>query len=158
VFFIIFNLLKGKSYEIKKLVLLFFIYYFLLRALLYLILIPLELSTSGKSGMHNLQFSGGQYHNIAILMLVILVITYLNNKSINLKFENFFAWLLYIITVVLSYSRVGILLLVLYIIIYYFFFTKKNIKHYLITTFTIVVIYFSIRFINLDFEGSLIFQ
>jgi hypothetical protein len=156
VFFIISNLLKDKSNKTRKAVILFFIYYFLLRALVYLILIPLELSTSGKLGVHNLQFSGGQYHNIAILMLIILAITYLNSNTFNLRYEQFFAWSLYVITIFLSYSRVGILLLLIYLFVYFIIIAQNKLKHYFAIGLASLIFSNFINFIN--FNDSLFFQ
>lgn len=158
IFFLIYNILRNGTQVVAKYIIIMFIYYFLFRALLYLLLIPFEISFSGKIGVHNLQFSGGQYHNIAILILILLLIEYLEKIGICLNFEKRIAWILYISTTVLSFSRVGIILLFLYVIIQNLFLNQSKLKSIFYYCLFFLFILLSLQFISTEYEDNLVFQ
>jgi hypothetical protein len=87
----------------------FVMYYILFKYSLYIVLIPVEVRLNAKMNWAGLQFSGGQYNSIAILILT-LIIMYVG-RSLGLKIKGFFIYfakVLFLATVLLSFSRGGL--------------------------------------------------
>tara|TARA_A100001011_G_scaffold334710_1_gene363186 strand:+ start:985 stop:2202 length:1218 start_codon:yes stop_codon:yes gene_type:complete len=85
------------------------IFYALFKYSLYIIMIPLEVYLNSRANIAGLQFSGGQYNSIAILIMI-LIILYVG-KSIGLKIKKHFityAKFLFFTTVLLSFSKGGL--------------------------------------------------
>lgn len=132
----------------KHLIFKLFIYYFLLRSVTYIILIPLELSSSDKEGFHNLQFTGGQYHNVGIMFLLSVIVNYLHRiDNYIYKKERIITFILLFVTVLLSFSRVGIILFLIYIS---FNFVNINFKKVLYLLSFGLILYTSFHFFNLE--------
>ncbi len=96
-------------------------YYVIFKTTLYLILIPLELATLSNGGFSILQFTGGQYHNIGILLLTLSYAYYFGTNTNIIKILNF----LLFITIILSFSRVAILVYLIVLVYFLFLFLIK---------------------------------
>ena len=87
----------------------FVMYYILIKYSLYIILIPVEVRLNSKVNLAGLQFSGGQYNSIAILILTLIILFV--GKSFGLKIKGFVIYLakvLFLTTVLLSFSKGGV--------------------------------------------------
>jgi hypothetical protein len=108
-------------------------YYVIFKSMLYIILMPVELIALNRSGFSVLQFTGGQYHNIGILLLTLSFAYYFEIQN---KIKLYIHLLLFV-TVFLSFSRMA--MLVYFVVLLYFAFFvmyklifEKGLKNYLI--------------------------
>jgi hypothetical protein len=91
-----------------------FIIYIIFKTSLYLIFAPFELSHSMGGGFNGLQFTGGQYHNIGILLITLSCAHYFRIKTSLIFVLN----LLLFLTLILSFSRVGSIICI-FLVVYY---------------------------------------
>tara|TARA_B100000963_G_scaffold359796_1_gene388230 strand:+ start:13078 stop:14283 length:1206 start_codon:yes stop_codon:yes gene_type:complete len=114
--------------------------YIVVKYSLYIILIPIELFIASKDNLSKLQFSGGQYNSIAILIIFLMVLNVA--KSFDYKIKKYVLPLttsLLFITILFSFSRGAI---IVGIIILFGFFTKIKFKHFFLFISVSVISFF----------------
>lgn len=122
--------------------------YILLKYFLYLILIPVELFIASKSNLAELQFSGGQYNSIAVLILL-LIILYVA-KSFDFKIKKIvlsLAIVLIFSTILTSFSRGGF---IIGFILLLAFIHKIKLKYFLTGISLLIICFFLFVGINID--------
>ena len=133
--FLIFSCLIQSCSKYGSEVLYIPIFYFLIKTSLYLILMPIEQVIYNKAGYANMQFTGGQYNNIALLFLIL---AFLYKYEFSNKNIIYLAYFILVLTVLLSFSRVGLLLL----LFTFFHNFIRNTKIYLFFLFLIFILLF----------------
>lgn len=96
-FYLLFNKEEYRALILKLLI---------IKGVLFLALAPLEIYAMGKENVSELQFSGGQYYNIGVLILVAI----LGENRLNKKWRGILVLLLYV-TILISFSRGALLIL-----------------------------------------------
>jgi hypothetical protein len=122
--------------------------YILLKYSLYLILIPIEFFVTSKSSMAELQFSGGQYNSIAVLILLIIILYVA--KSFDFKIKKTvlpLAIVLIFSTILVSFSRGGF---VIGLVLLLAFTHKIKLKYFLIGSSLVAICFFQFSGINIE--------